>query len=124
MDSKWSKSLDISNTALNEQHIELFNRIITLKHAIDNHAEYKTMCKAIAEVIGYGAYHFTEEEKYFDSIGYKLKSEHKKEHEEIKRNIVSLLENYKKGTLDLTDELIDEVWDSVKKHILEFDMKY
>lgn len=124
MDSKWNTSLDISNSILNEQHIELFNRLLTLKGAIDRNADYKTMCKAIAEVIGYGAFHFTEEEKYFDQIGYTLKDEHKNRHEEIKKSIVTLLEEYKKGTLSLTDDLVDEVWMSVESHIIEFDMKY
>lgn len=124
MDSKWNNSLDISNSILNEQHIELFNRLIALKGAIDRNADYKTMCKAIAEVIGYGAFHFTEEEKYFETIGYEHTAEHRGRHEEIKKSIVSLLEDYKKGTLSLTDELVDEVWESVKSHILEFDTKY
>lgn len=124
MYSKWNTSLNISNQLLNEQHIELFKRIITLKSCIDNNVDYKTMCKAIAEVIGYGAFHFTEEEKYFDSINYPQKYVHIKEHEKLRKQIVSLLEEYKKGTIHLNDELIIEVWESVKNHIEEFDMKY
>ena len=89
----WKKSYLVGVDHIDKQHMELFRIVeellLSLK-ATDDKADYKTgIGEAIAFLKGYVIKHFSDEEDFMASIGYKDIEQHKAYHAQLKKDVLS-----------------------------------
>ncbi len=111
---------------IDTEHAKLFEIANNLYELMKNDYipdKYDNICAAINELKDYTEYHFTDEEAYMDSIGYKMKFSQKVEHDAFLQKIkemelTDLDEDQKLIIFDMLNFLND--W--LIHHILEKDM--
>jgi hemerythrin len=77
------------------------------------------------ELVAYTKMHFAREEQYFAKTGYPGAAAHKKEHDELTRQVLEVQAKFKKGAVtSLSFEVMDFLKDWLTKHIQGSDQKY
>ena len=120
----WYKTYSVNNEELDNHHKTLFD---ILNRLYDN-----CMVKDIAhcldpiveELVSYSKYHFTAEEQYMRSIGYKDIDKHSAEHGIFTQKVLRLQQVVNKDDFELTKELIVFLGNWLLHHVLEEDKKY
>jgi len=119
---KWCDEYSINNPMIDEQHKKLFE----LAGAVEDIAEHAVSKRKVKELLSdffhYMRDHFSDEEKYMESINYPELEPHRKIHKEIIKSMVHLIGSIK-TTNDLKERLylISKQW--LLEHILFEDMK-
>jgi hemerythrin-like metal-binding protein len=86
----WSKSLSVGIESIDEQHQKIICIINTIDDAIVNGESQQVMNEIVKELLDYSDYHFSYEEELFKKYGYPDAEKHRKEHAELKAQIVEL----------------------------------
>lgn len=125
MRAYFDESLFTGNPTIDEQHKELIDRINKLMILCENEKPAK---KEAVHLLGYLAdyteYHFAEEEKLQETIGYPGLEEHKKRHNELRRTVDALhemLEEQEGPTADFVMQVHENVAEWLYHHIRGFD---
>ena len=119
---KWCDEYSINNPMIDEQHKKLFE----LAGAVEDIAEHAVSKGKVKELLieffHYMRDHFSDEEKYMESINYPELEPHRRIHKEIIQSMVHLIGSIK-TTNDLKERLylISKQW--LLEHILFEDMK-
>ncbi|MGE5380273.1 MAG: bacteriohemerythrin [Methylocystaceae bacterium] len=125
---EWKDEYSVSNEAIDNQHKQLF-AIAGKAYALlkDNLVtdKYDQIVAILDELKDYTVYHFSFEEEYMKSIGYKKFLSHKTLHDDfIERinnvNLNTIDENQHKYILDTLDFIVN--W--IGEHILGSDKQY
>lgn len=123
---KWKAEFETGISHIDEQHKHLFeigNRAYSLID--DNMDKFDEIVAVIEELKNYTVYHFTSEEEYMKSIGYRKFLSHKVEHDDFVSKINGIdLEKMDENQEKSLRELIGLVFDWVTEHILGRDMEY
>ena len=127
MVSAWSEAFETGITVIDMQNKELFRLLRDLEQMVLTQCTqytYTDFVHLICEIREYATYHFYEEEKVMEALGYKDLEEHKGLHKQFEEYIGSI--NYtqlEKNPLPIIDELrgFIELW--IMRHILLEDMK-
>ncbi|HOW04772.1 bacteriohemerythrin [Methanospirillum hungatei] len=121
---KWSESLSVHVTEIDEQHQKLIQLINTLHDAMLEKKGKEVLGKILDELAAYTVYHFSTEEKYMEQCGYPGLAFHKKEHDTFVGKVESLIQDYQANKLGITIELMTFLKDWVSNHIQITDKKY
>ena len=120
----WYKSYSVNNEELDNHHQALFDMLNRLYgNCLDKD---KTNCLApiVEELVSYANYHFSAEEQYMRSIGYKEIDKHISEHGAFTQRVLQLKQVTDKNDLELTKELIVFLGNWLLHHVMEEDKKY
>ncbi len=125
MRAYFDETLFTGNPTIDEQHRELIDRINKLMILCENEKPAK---REAIQLLGYLAdyteYHFTEEEKLQETIGYPGLEEHKKRHDELRRAVEVLhemLEEQEGPTAEFVNKVYENVAEWLYHHIRGFD---
>lgn len=125
---KWKDEYSIGVEFIDEQHKKLFeiaNRAYDLlenKLYID---KYDRIVEIIEELKDYTVFHFSSEEEYMKSIGYKRFLSHKVEHDDFVDKIKGVdLNRVDEDQDKYLTEILEFVVNWIAKHILERDKLY
>lgn len=125
--SAWSKDFEIGIDIIDRQHQELFRLLRDLEQMVLTKCtqyDYKNFISIISEIREYATYHFYEEEKLMEAVGYKGLEEHKKRHREFEKYIYSIsYTQLEKDPLPIIKGLRTFVTSWIMNHILIEDMK-
>ena len=125
---EWKKEYEIGIEKIDTQHKKLFEIADRGYALLKNDLyldKYDRILDLLNELKDYTQFHFSEEEKYMESIGHKKLFTHKIEHnqfiEKISNvNLKSLDNNQDKYIVEMLDFIVN--W--IKNHILEKDKEY
>ena len=123
--TKWTDEFSVGIGSIDRQHKRLVNMIKTLHNAIADGKATEVLDKIFKELLDYTDYHFSYEEELFKSYGYTDVEAHKKEHAELKNQLLKL-----KRMMDEGDSFMGEVLvlkflqDWLLNHIMKSDKKY
>ena len=120
----WGKEFEIGIPEMDKQHqrwIEIINNFYDNleKTNIDN--KLKEM---INEVLDYTHYHFSEEEKLMNSIGYSELDSQKKMHETITARMNEYKRKIENNEILMSISVTNDLKDWLKNHIMVEDKKY
>lgn len=121
---KWGAEYELGIPEMDKQHqrwIEIINGFYDNLERKDVDSKVLNM---INDVLDYTNYHFTEEEKMMESIGYSELDEQKKMHELITVKMKEYKRKIESKELLLSITVTNELKDWLKNHILVEDKKY
>jgi hemerythrin len=76
------------------------------------------------EILSYTEYHFSEEEKFMEKIGYPELENHRKVHDIFRKEIYNLATRIEKGDPEAFRQALSYTWGWLYKHIAKTDKKY
>lgn len=125
---EWKDDYLLGIEKIDEQHKELFNIAQEIYSLMKNQLitdKYDQINKLISKLKDYTVFHFSYEEKYMQSIGYRKFFSHKVEHDDF----IEKINNVDLDKIDLDHEhylieILDFVVNWIAKHILETDRAY
>lgn len=120
---KWYDAHSINNEELDNHHKALFNLLNKLYENCMSTDISKSLAPAVEELVSYSNYHFSAEEQYMKSIGYKDIEKQISEHRSFTQRVSRLQKVIDRNDLELTKELIVFLGSWILRHILEEDKK-
>ncbi len=123
--TKWTDEFSVGIESIDTQHKKLVDMIKTLHNAIADGKTTEVLDKIFEELIDYTNYHFSYEEELFKSYGYPDEGVHKKEHVDLKNQLLKLKRMMKEGDSFMGEVLILKfLQDWLLNHIMKSDKKY
>ena len=125
MELVFDDNLITGNELIDTQHKELISRISRVVASCEAGEQNKVQAiKMLDYMMDYTEFHFAEEEKLQESVGYPELAKHREKHEEFKKT-VSDLENMLEESEGPTDAFVNQVKtkvvDWILYHIKAFD---
>lgn len=125
---EWKDDYLLGVDKIDEQHKELFRIAGDIYSLMKNQLitdKYDQILNLISELKDYTVFHFSYEEQYMQSIGYRKFFSHKVEHSDF----IEKINNVDLDKIDMDHEhylieILDFVVNWIAKHILETDRSY
>lgn len=122
MRAEFDDSLITGNKMIDGQHKELIEKINDLLRAIESNEGKEAAGQMMDYLSQYVDFHFSEEEKFQEEIGYPGIEEHKQKHAEFKETVKHLASMVNSGsTIDFSSLVQKQVIDWLYSHIKGFD---
>lgn len=125
---EWKKEYELGITKVDDEHKKLFEiadrgyELLKNKFVLD---KYDKIMAIMTELRDYAQFHFSAEEEYMMSIGYKKLFTHKIEHDTFIKKVSNIdLNAVDKDQDRYIVELLDFVVQWIQQHILEKDKDY
>jgi len=118
----WTDVLDIGLPVIDEQHRKLISYSNSLIQAMALGKDVEVLGKLFEELKGYTSYHFDDEEKYMESIGYPNIKEHKRLHSKLIERVDEFREKRLHSGVT-ADEALDFLNDWIVGHIMNDDVR-
>ena len=115
MRAEFDDSLVTGNEMIDTQHRELIDKINKLLDSCETSKDKVVAVKTLDYLADYTEFHFGEEEKLQESIGYPGIAEHKKEHDKL-RQVVKDLYNMLEEEEGPSDAFVEQV----NKNVIEW----
>ncbi len=122
---EWNENLSVGVPSVDEQHKVLLGLLNELFDATQAGKGQAVLDKVLKELADYTVYHFQYEESLFAQTGYSAASDHKKEHDDLKRLVQALRQKYEDGASEiLSEELLKFLKRWLSMHIMVSDKKF
>ncbi len=109
---------------IDEQHQKIFDAVNALYDATMNQKDKKVVSKLFEGLVECTVSHFASEEKLMQKYEYPGYMSHKKEHDELKKQIIDMLNGFINGSGTLSKSNLYFVKDWLYKHIVQVDLLY
>jgi hemerythrin len=106
------------------KHKQLVGMINNLNEAMCQGQGKLVLESILNKLVNYFTSHFATEELLLTAHGYPDFDAHKEVHEKMTSKVLALQQEYHRGKLSLSNEVMDFLKDWLDKHILGKDMKY
>ncbi len=120
---QWRKVFETGIPRIDEQHRRLIGIINQVADIKTRGGGRKDLVAALKDCVDYTRYHFLDEEKLQQEIGYDACAEHQVMHRNLVREIVDMLTRLKDGEVVSSEELLAFLKDWFTGHILKEDKK-
>jgi hemerythrin len=120
----WSNDLSVNIHSIDEQHKKLVALVNNLNDAMSSGKGQQIMGKILDDLVAYTKTHFATEERLMTTHTYPGYLIHKKEHDNLTQQVVSLHQDFKEGKPVITVALTSFLKDWLGKHIKGTDQKY
>jgi len=121
---KWRDAYNTGIAQFDKEHHKLVELVDTMYGAIRNGHGKEVAEKACTELVAYTIYHFDNEELAMAEVDYPELTEHKAEHEQLKKEAQGFQSRISTGFPDGATELYHFLRDWLINHIQESDKKY
>jgi len=121
---RWKDEYSVGIELFDNQHKKMFGFLNDLNNALAEEEEKKVLASILLGLITYARDHFKDEEINLKKYNYPEYAEHKKEHEELTKEVLRFAEEFKNGNLDITMEVIYFLIEWTVDHIEGSDKKY
>jgi len=121
---EWSQKLSVSIEEIDKQHKQLVNLINLLNESMKVGKGRDVLGKVLSELADYTVYHFQTEEKLLLENTYPSFIAHKREHDNLTKQVVEIKKKFDSGEAVLTVELMIFLKDWLNNHIMLSDKKY
>ncbi len=120
---KFDKSLHVGNCIMDREHAILIEHINTLQQVMEGASSRHLIGQVLEGLIEYTKTHFYVEEEMMKSFKYPGYSSHIVAHKKFKKTMKELLEQYKSGEADVTEDLMTMLKDWLINHIQKIDVE-
>ena len=124
MRAEFDDSLVTGNEMIDSQHRELIDKINKLLDSCETSKEKTVAVKTLDYLADYTEFHFGEEEKLQEEIGYPAIAEHKKEHDKLRgvvKDLYNMLEEEEGPSNAFVEQVNRNVIEWLYRHIKGFD---
>lgn len=121
---EWTQDLSVDISSIDNQHKKLISLINQLHEARLQGRGKEMVGETLTALIDYTRTHFSFEEKLFDTHGYPASASHKEEHLKLIDQVLDYKNDFAKGDLTLSTDLMIFLKDWLRNHILGVDKKY
>jgi len=121
---QWSPSFSVGIETFDNHHKKLIEIINRLYKNMEEGLAASIMQKTLGELIDYTDYHFSAEEKVFETFSYPGLKVHREQHRALLATARELQKDLLSGRAVLSDEVLDFLQDWVMNHILRTDSEY
>ncbi|MBN2279041.1 MAG: hemerythrin family protein [Candidatus Marinimicrobia bacterium] len=122
--ANWRDEYSVNILEIDNQHKKLFAYINEIHDAMKTNRAKEELGTIISKLAAYTVDHFKTEEKYFERYHYPDTANHKYEHQVFVDKVHGFQEDFKKGKLLLSLEIINFLRDWLINHIKGTDKKY
>jgi len=120
----WTPALSVGVEHLDEQHREIVTLINSLDDAMAQGKGRGVLGQILSDLTRYSLWHFSEEEKLFDTLGYPDAAAHVAEHKRFIAEVAKAQADFDSGKQALSIQVIDFLTDWLSTHICGADQKY
>ncbi|MBI3644598.1 MAG: bacteriohemerythrin [Acidobacteriales bacterium] len=121
----WTDKLSVGIKAIDDDHKKLVSMVNELYGGIVAGHGKETLGKVLDELVNYTKFHFAREEGFFAKTGYPAAAAHKKEHDDLTKQVLDVQAKYKSGALaTLSLEVMNFLKNWLVNHIQGSDQKY
>ena len=117
----WEDKLKVGVSIIDSDHQQLVKMLNELFDAMKARRGNDVLGKLFDDLVGYTVKHFGNEERLMQQHGYPESPEHKKQHEELKRQAVELQQKFKDGSFSVSIETLNFLKSWLSGHILGTD---
>jgi len=124
---EWDDSYSVNNAKIDEQHQRFFEIINELDDAMmsgGRRASQRAMTESIQALEEYAVFHFDDEERYMEALGYPDQVVHHQEHARLVDRIGQYRYKTATGKIVLNSELVKTMANWITGHIMNSDKKY
>jgi hemerythrin len=122
---QWNDKLSVGVASIDNDHKRLVGMVNDLYDGVVAGHGKDVLGRVLDGLISYTAEHFAREERYFAQTGYPDSVAHKKEHEDLVKQVLDVQAKYKSGaTSTLSLEVMNFLKSWLVKHIQGSDKKY
>ena len=119
----WTDKLGVGVKVLDDDHKRLIDLLNQLDDGMKKGKGKETLGKVLDGLVSYTKFHFAREEEFFAKTGYPAAT-HKKEHDDLVKQVLDLQARYKSGELALSLATVDFLKNWLINHIQGTDQKY
>lgn len=120
----WDQNLRVNVVEIDAQHKKLVDLLNKLFDEVKSGNGRTAMDGVLTELVNYTEYHFDTEERLLEKYGYPAYAEHKKQHEDLKKEVQDLKTDFHKGQAAITFRTMSFLSEWLKRHIMGEDKKY
>ncbi|TCO10537.1 bacteriohemerythrin [Natronoflexus pectinivorans] len=120
---EWKKEYSIDVPQIDEEHKTLIKSLNEFYEGLRINSSKENLDILIQRLLKYAESHFSNEEKYMQSINYQNIEEHSKEHKEFMSKANDFYEKFRSGKMMVSFEVTNFIKDWIVHHILNEDMK-
>jgi methyl-accepting chemotaxis protein len=121
---KWNHEMLTGVSDIDKQHRQLVALINDLHHALREGRTQQRMKEILDELVEYTKHHFTFEEQMMMRCNYPDLNNHKRLHENLVRQVLSIYEGFESGKNCIGIETFNFLKDWLTNHILRVDKSY
>jgi len=121
---QWTKDLSVNIVEIDNQHKKLIELINLLHDSMKAGKGKDILGKILTDLADYTVYHFGTEEKMFQKYKYPASSLHKKEHDDLTKQVMDIKAKLDAGKSVITMEIMTLLKDWLSNHILQTDKRY
>jgi hemerythrin len=114
---QWSQEMSVNVKEIDEQHKKLVDLINLLHDSMKSGKGKDVLSRVLNDLTDYTVYHFGTEEKLFQKYGYPEYLRHKKEHDDLTKQVVEIKTRYEAGQEMITIEVMSFLKDWLNNHI-------
>lgn len=121
----WNEKMSVGVAAIDAEHKTLVGMLNDLYDGLQAGKAAEALGRVLDSLISYTAAHFTHEEELFARTGYPAAAAHKKEHDDLTKQVLDVQAKYKagvSGTLSLEVMTFLKTW--LVTHIQGSDRSY
>ena len=104
---QWDESLSVGVGLIDEQHRKWIERLHEVESAIKSRRGMQQVVSTLDFLSEYTLFHFSTEEKYMLQTGYPELENHRAKHEELKKTLGNLIEDFKED--GITEKISEAV---------------
>ncbi len=121
---EWNEKLSVNISAIDAQHKKWIGILNELHDAMKSGKGKEKIGKVLDDLVEYTKVHFAAEEKLMQGNGYPLFAGHKKQHEDMVKEVELLKSKYISGASGLTIEVMQFLRNWLSEHIIGTDKNY
>ena len=123
---KWSGGLSVGVDLIDQQHQALIQHMNDVGGAIEDCAGEREIARTLSFLLEYTDFHFSAEEEHMRSSNYPALDEHRQKHEEFKKTLARLEQEYlEEGATKLLAESLETLlWNWLVNHIQTVDRAF
>ena len=121
----WTEKMSVGVKVLDDDHKKLVSMLNELHDGLQAGHGKEALGKILDGLINYTKIHFGREEQFFAKTAYADSAAHKKEHDELTRQVIDVQQKYKSGAVStLSLEVMNFLKNWLIQHIQGSDKKY
>jgi hemerythrin len=121
----WTEKMSVGVKVLDDDHKKLVSMLNELHDGLQAGHGKEALGKILDGLINYTKIHFGREEQFFSKTAYADSAAHKKEHDELTRQVIDVQQKYKSGAVStLSLEVMNFLKNWLIQHIQGSDKKY
>ncbi len=122
---QWSEQYSVGDATMDAHHQRLFEIIDQLHRAVDEDQGEAAVGEAIAELLAYTRYHFDEEERMLEALGYPTLDAHKALHRQFVDSLLACQADLERGATRVAAiKLLTTAAKWLRDHIMSIDQGY